>query len=275
VGYSFDTGENSKALAFVKTSLDYAWPHSFDPGKDWEPTKSSFLNTVLSPTLYVGGRLNLYNSANYAEISESRIEFGSMEDSLYYDYYMRYAYTSDSPKSIVSPGLGLGVIAEYEKVKVSLHIDDLFTKLYFQDLKGGEYEGQFADSLLFFHSDDYEPFDESNENDSLKVARKSLTLKPSLEFAVQSNVWKELDLTLKYQYADYRMLNRFSLTTDYTVAKIVPFRMVLGYDKQMYYHFATGINSRVVDFYLGTTFHHGLFRYMKGFGLETGLKFRI
>lgn len=275
IGYSFDTGENSKAFAFVKTSLDYAWANSFYPGKGWEPTQSGLLNTILNPRLQIGGRFSLYNSANYAEISESSIEFGSMEDSLYYDYYMRYAYSSDSPKSIVSPGLGLGIIAEYEKAKVSLLVDDLFTKLYFQDLKGGEYEGQFADSLLFFHSDDYEPFDESNENDSLKVARKSLTLRPSLEFAVQSNVWKELDLTLKYQYSDYKMLNRFSLTTDYTVAMIVPLRVVLGYDKQMYYHFATGINSRVVDFYLGTTFHHGFFRYMKGFGLETGLKFRI
>lgn len=275
VGYSFDTGENSKAFAFVKTSLDYSWPHSFEPGKDWEPTRNNFLNRILNPTLFVGGRLSLYNSANYAEISDSSIEFGSMEDSLFYDYYMRYAYTSNAPKSIISPGFGLGVIAEYENARASLFIDDLFTKLYFQDLKGGEYEGQFADSLLFFHSDDYEPFDESYENDSLKVARKSLTIRPSLEFSVQSNVWKELDLTLKYQYSDYRMLNRFSLTTGYTVAKIVPLRLVLGYDEQMYYHFATGIKSRVVEFYLGSTFHHGFFRYMKGFGLETGLKFKI
>jgi len=275
VGYKFDTGENSKAFAFVKTSIDYAWHKPFDLRKNWEPTGSNFINDILNPTLYVGGRLSLYNSANYAEVSESSIEFGSMEDSLYYDYYMKYAYTSEAPKSIVSPGFGIGAIAEYENAKVSLMIDDIFTKLYFQDLKGGEYEGQFADSLLFFHSDDYEPFDESNENDSLKVARKSITLKPSIEFSVQSNVWKKLDLTLKYQYSDYKMLNRFSFTSDYTVAKVVPLRFTTGYDKQMYYHFATGIKSRVVDFYLGYTFHHGFFRYMKGFGLETGLKFRI
>ncbi len=280
IPYSFDTGKNSGGYSFTKTSFDYAWPKAinledkFDPFNN-EPFNNELLNTILNPTIYLGGRLNLYNSINYAKVTESRIEFGSMEDSLYYDYYLRYIYTSGKPKSNLSLGLGFGAIAEYDRATVFVNLDDIFTKLYYENLKGADYQGQFGDSLLYFHGDDYDPFNEDNENDSLRVARKSVKINPSIEFGVQSNIWRSLELTLKYQYSDYQMANHFSLTSDYTLGKMWPLRMVMGYDDQMYYTFAGGISSKRVDFYLGTTFYHGLFRYLRGIGFETGLKIKI
>ncbi len=275
--YVFKAGEDSKGYAFLKASFAYSYPKPLNLGMVFKANKekNSFWNDVLDYPVYAGINLNLYRSIKFFHMDESIQRFGSMDDSLYYNYYSKYYFTDDDSKGKYSLGLGFGFKFLLPEGQVHLSLDDICAKLNFEDLAGGEFEGEYVDYLLYFHNDEYDPFDESYENDSLRVKSRSVSFNPTFRFIAYHQIYSRLDLILKYQSSSYEYPMGLAGGINYSPWNFLPLQFITGYDDNVYFGFTGGLHFKNIEYTLGVTFFHGFFNHARGLGFTNILKIKF
>jgi len=268
--YQFDSGENSRGYVFLKTVLSYAIPREFNLGSLLR-SESSWLNIPFN----IGFNLNTYYPGYYAEMKKSSQTFGSLVDSLFYDYEALYYYYDDKSSGRLSLGLGFGLMSNFGKGRFDFHLDDLFGSLQLNDLAGGEYRGEYSDYLLYFHADDYEPFDTSTENDSLRIKKRSYKFSPSIFIGFKYDLYKGIKTLLNYQNSNYLYPNGVSMGVEYAVIDKIPLGFKIGKDENIYFRFNSGLEFRNVSFGFAFTSYYGFFNHARGLGIESSLKIRF
>lgn len=278
VAYISNNGEGSKAFAFCKASFDYAYPKALYLGMISglfpTETENKFVSGLRDLNIYVGGSINLNYSLVYAEVIESRQEFGTMADSTFCDVYARYLHSDENFAGQLHPSFGLGLTVPFYSGFFHLSLDDIFLQLRYKNLVGGEYSMVVADSLLWFQ-DGHEAFEYENiQNDSIRVESKTLKINPSFCIGAEYTFFKKLDVMMRYTNNQFAYLDGFYSAVGTQFSKI-PLQTGLGYDGNMYFQFKTGLNFNKVEWMIGTTFYHGFFRYAKGIGLESSMKIKF
>ncbi len=275
--YSTNVGKDSEGFAIWKSSVTYAHPQeltlSMIPGL--LPEKSDgFLEELKDMPIHLGARFNINRSLAYAGVVDSRQKFGSMPDSAYYDIYAKYAYSDGETKGATSASIGFGLQAKLYDATFNLSFDDLFLKLTYQDLAGGEISQVGTDSLLYFQ-EDHEIFEYENiENDSLRISSRKRSIRPSFSIGVEYTFPNSIDAVIKYTSSELSNQDGLLLGASYQLA-FLPLQLFYGNNGIPYYQFNTGLKFQHFEWKLGTTFYNGFFGYAKGMGLHSGMAVRF
>ncbi len=272
--YESNTGEGSTVFSFWRATLDFAYPKGLSfgmiPGLFPEEESSSFVEYLRDMTLYVGANVNLDYSMMYASIDASSQKFGSMDDSLYYQYKAHFKYTDEGSVGRLTPSIGFGVKAKIFNGNFHAQIDDIFMQLNYKNLGGGWYEKYYRNDLLYF-DEDYEAIEETfAEDDSTRVKNRYVKFNPSVSVGMDYTILDGLQIMAKYINNQHSYKNGFSLGAGYQW-RWLPFQAALGYDDNIYYEFKTGLIFDRFEWQTGATFYHGFFRYGKGIGLNSSM----
>ncbi|MCF7858333.1 MAG: hypothetical protein K9N07_03280 [Candidatus Cloacimonetes bacterium] len=276
--YISHTGIRSKVFSFWRGTLNYAYPKGvylgMIPGLFPEEKASSFVEYLRDMTLFIGVNINLDYSMNYAVIDESLQEFGSMVDSLHYYYKAQFKYTDEHSVGRLSPSFGLGLKAKIFNGNFHAQIDDVFMQLNYRNLAGGWHERYYRNDLLFF-DEDYEAIDETfAEDDSTRVQSRSVKFNPSLSLGFDYAITNDFEVMAKYINNNHSHKNGPSIGAGYQW-RWLPIQAVIGYDKNVFYDFRTGLIFNNFELQTGITFYHGFFRYGKGFGLNSAMSIKF
>lgn len=274
--YNFTAGEGSRGHAYVKLSLSAAMPDEFFLEKLLGiSTDSAFWKNQLNASLALGINVNFYYPLKYGKLDRSRQHFGSFTDSLYYDYEAAYHYTDEESSGNLGMGFGLGLLFKYPLGEFSLHLDDILARMNLKNLAGGAYDGTFVDYLLYFHSDDYDPFDESSENDSLRLAHKTVKFSPTLRMELIHEFYRNLYLKTSYSSSDHEYTRGFTAGIGCTINRKIPLEISFGFKPQISYQIMSGYQSRKIDILVFTTFYHGFFNHAKGLSLGSRIVWKF
>jgi hypothetical protein len=278
IPYSSHTGEGSEAFSFWKATFNYAYPHGLNlgmiPGLFPADSTSAFGEYLRDMTLYFGANINFNYSMLYASIDESIQNFGSMPEKLYYYYNAHFKYTDEHSVGRLTPSLGFGMKARIFEGYWHASIDDLFMQLNYKNLGGGWYERKYRNDLLYFE-EGYKAFYETIlEDDSTRVKNRYVKIKPSVSVGMEYTFFQKLNVMAKYINEQYSYKNGFSFGVDYQLA-CVPMQAVMGYDENIFYEFKTGLIFNGFEWMLGGTFYHGFFRYGKGIGINSMIRFKF
>jgi len=277
VVYVSHNSEGSKAFAFCKASLDYAYPEALNLGMiprlfPFE-TENKFVSGLRDLPVYVGGKINLNYSLVYAGVVESRQEFGTLPDSTFYDIYTRFLYTDEDYSGKLNPSFGFGLKVPFYSGFFHLSMDNIFLQLRYEDLAGGEYSKVVTDSLLWLQ-EGHEAFEYENiENDSIHAESKTLKINPSFCIGAEYQFFNKLDVMMRYTNNQFAYIDRFYTAAGIQYGKI-PLQIGLGYDENVYFQFKTGLNFNKFEWMIGSTFYHGFFRYAKGIGFQSAIKIK-
>jgi hypothetical protein len=278
IAYSSHTGEGSEAFSFWKATFNYAYPKGLSmgmiPGLFPADSTSAFVEYMRDMTLYFGANINFNYSMMYGTIIESEQNFGSMPYNAYYDYTAHLQYSDEYSVGRLTPSLGFGMKARIFEGYLHASIDDLFMQLNYKNLGAGVYYKEVVDSLLYFDLE-HEPFEiEDFEDDSTRVKNKYVKIKPSVSVGMEYTFFQKLNVMAKYINEQYSYKNGFSFGTGYQLA-CIPMQAVMGYDKNIFYEFNTGLIFKGFEWKMGATFYHGFFRYGKGIGLDSAFVFKF
>lgn len=276
--YTGNSGKGSKAISFAKIRASYAYdkplqlkfiPESMTQFKTWDAT----VNYVREMPIYVGANFNFYNALAYGQVTKSSQNFGTCTDSSYYNYNMQFVYTDDETELASAVGFGLGFKTKLPDGWFHFSLDDLFAQWEYSDLAGAEYQGTYVDSLLYF-DEDYEPFDDSVENDSLRVKSKKVDIAPSLVWGFQHRIFKKLHGLFKYSSSDYRWEGT-ELGLFMKPLYWLPLQMSVGFGEDTRWNFGLGIDLQNFEYTTSLTYMNGLFAKSRGIGVSSGIKFKF
>ncbi|MDY6914718.1 MAG: hypothetical protein SVM86_00160 [Candidatus Cloacimonadota bacterium] len=276
--YVSNSGEGSHGYGFVKIQATYAYdkplrmnfiPESKTSSTIWNET----VNYVRTMPIYFGANLNLYNSLAYGKVTSSSQRFGTCEDSTYYEYNINYEYSDEDTHLNTNLGLGLGFTAKLPEGWFHFSLDDIFAKLNYEDLAGAEYTGAYVDSLLYF-DEDYEPFDESYENDSLRVDKREVRLKLTFVCGVKHNLYKKVNGFFKYTSSDY-IWEGVELGIFLNPVPWLPLQISTGFAEDVRWNFAWGIDLKNFAYTTKLTYMNGLIAKSRGLGISSGIKFKF
>ena len=276
--YISNTGEGSKVFSFWRATLNFAYPKGLSfgmiPGLFPEKESNSFVEYLRDMTIYLGANVNLDYSMLYASIEESSQNFGSMTDSLYYNYKAHFKYTDEGSIGRLTPSFGFGVKARILNGNFHAQIDDILMQLNYKDLAGGWYEKYYRNDLFFF-DEDYEAIEETfAEDDSTRVKNRYVKFKPGISVGMDYTIVSSLQIMSKYINNQHSYKNGFSFGLGYQLG-FWPLQAVVGYDDNIYYEFKTGLIFNRFEWQTGATFYHGFFRYGKGLGLNSSMMFKF
>lgn len=274
---------------FIKFSFDWAYPKNVNlslipPVRISNKESGSFvlklesvLNYLRETDIYLGARVNLYNSAGYAEVMESEQELISSQDSLYAESHVRAIHTDYDTLSITgnySSGFGLGLKMKLPNGWMYFSVDDIATKLTYSDLVYYDYYNYHLDYLNFI-DESHDAIDESEtvEGEDYEGDRV-VELAPSITFGVEYYVGRGFDVMAKYESCDY-LLDGLFLGTTYRPLEWLPFKLTYGNGDVDSYNFKLGIDSESFELMLGGTYYNGLFNAAKGYGADFGIKFKF
>ncbi len=278
IHYSSHTGEGSNAFTFWKATFNYAYPHGLSlgmiPGLFSADSTSAFGEYLHDMNLYFGVNINLNYSMFYTSIDESIQNFGSTNDTLYYYYNAHFKYTDEHSVGRLTPSLGFGMKARIFEGYLHASIDDLFMQLNYKNLTGGWYEKRYTNYLDYLQ-EGYEAFQETIiEDDSTRVKNRYVKIKPSVSVGMEYTFFRKLNVVAKYINEQYSYKNGFSFGAGYQLA-CIPIQAIMGYDENILYEFKTGLIFNGFEWMLGGTFYHGFFRYGKGIGLNSMIRFKF
>ncbi|MFO7896992.1 MAG: hypothetical protein R6U84_08670 [Candidatus Cloacimonadales bacterium] len=279
--YQATAGKNSLAYGWVRSTLQYSHPQEFFLGmlhprveaylekSDW----SSLLNAM---PIYLGAQLNLDYSLAFAEVLQSQQNFATTSEVNYYNYLLRAKHSDAETRGKIDLSLGLGAeVAVMKNAILHFSLNDLFAKLEFEDLAGITYEGTFIDSLDYLN-EDYEAFDQSTENDSLRYSSHQIDLKPSVLLGFEYYPWPQWQFQAKYDGRDYSLSQGFSLAAGYQILDYLPVKLLMGNNHGAFFtEIQTGLNFANFDFDLAFSNNSGWFNYAKGLGFRTGMKVKF
>lgn len=264
--YDLHAAEGSVAYSFLKSSISYGYNRPLVLA-DYLGSVA-WLDDFLTLPLTVGVKLNFYTPLYLAELAESSQKFGSMTDSLFYSYRSLVYYSDEDSRSVLTAGLGWGLRWQLPAGQIDFSLDDIFAGLNFRNLAAGEYEGVYVDSLLFFHNDDYDPLDESSENDSLRQSRRRINLHPSLLLGFEHRLFRDFNLFAMYRNCAYDYPRGWAWGINTTLYNILSLQAAIGKSESYYFQFKTGLDTSHFGFTAGITSYHGFFRYARGLGCE-------
>ena len=278
IHYSSHTGEGSEAFSFWKATFNYAYPHGLSlgmiPGLFPADSTSAFGEYLRDMALYFGMNINLNYSMLYTSIDESIQNFGSTNDTLYYYYKAHFKFTDEQSVGRLTPSLGFGMKARIFEGYLYASIDDLFMQLNYKNLTGGWYEKRYTNYLDYLQ-EGYEAFQETIiEDDSTRVKNRYVKIKPSVSVGMEYTFFRKLNVVAKYINEQYSYKNGFSFGAGYQLA-CIPIQAIMGYDENIFYEFKTGLIFNGFEWMLGGTFYHGFFRYGKGIGLNSMIRFKF
>lgn len=279
--YQTKTGENSRAYGWVRSRLQYSYPQELFIGM-LHPRVNNYLeskvwgNLLNSMPIYLGAQLNLDYSLAVAEVVESRQNFASTSAANYYNYLLRAKHSDADSGGKIDLSLALGAkISVMENAFLQFGLNDLFSKLEFDDLAGVTYQGTFVDSLDYLN-EDYEVLDESSENDSLRYSSHQVDIKPSVLLGLEYYPWPQWQFQAKYDGRDYSLNQGFSVAAGYQVVDYLPIKLMMGSNHGAFFtEFQTGLNFTKFDFDIAVSNNSGLFNSAKGLGFRTGMRFRF
>ncbi len=266
--YETNSGDNSIAYLFSKATFKYAFttPFQFNQLIKNE-AKNNFINYLKNMPIYYGVNVNLNYPIFYGEVLESTQNFGTMNDSLYYHTDLKFSYFElEESSTSFSVSFGFGAMLEIPKGWAYFKLDDLFGSLSFENLVASEYQEDYCNELMLF-DEDYEPFQESYENDSLRVDSKKIVFHPSLELGAEYEIIDNLSLLTKYKNVQYETKNGISFGAEYD--SLFPFQLICGFSDNVYYESKIGVKMKHFEWSVSSTFHHGFFRYAKGVGISS------
>lgn len=268
--YETAAGSGSAGYAFSKVSFGYGLPEPVNLQMLIKNKKiqNPILDYILAMPIYAGANLNLYYPAFMAKVKNSYQQFGSFDDSLYYNVNMRYAYFDENSVGKLTPAFGFGLMTELPDGWFHFQLDDIFARLICEDLAGAEYQEDYSNQLLYF-DEDYEPFHESYENDSLRVKRQQIHFHPSVLLGLEYRIYRHLYALANYNNVDYENRNGFSLGLATDRDLLIPVKFMLGLQEIPFYEFSSGIRTKNFEWLFTTTFHSGFFNYTKGLGFGT------
>jgi hypothetical protein len=270
--YVLHNGDGSLVYGFTKTKISYSYPNSlnlsFIPNMH---TKYNFLNNSLdfirNVPIYLGANINFYLPIVYGEVLKSEQRFGTNVQESYADYYLDVIYsdvTEGKYKRKLTAGLGLSMVANFNKGMLFFDLDDIFGGIKFDNLTEKVFEGVFQDSLTHFQSE-YETVNNDTIIEGTKNRYKSLSA--NLTIGLEYNVYKDFYATLSYKHSKYIYPNGISLKARKIFLGFLPVAAKIGYDKVMNYELSTGIYLTNLEFYFHITTFGGFFNYAKGTGI--------
>ncbi|MDO9576612.1 MAG: hypothetical protein Q7J16_01875 [Candidatus Cloacimonadales bacterium] len=276
--YSTEVGKGSEAFAYWKASFAYALPFDLNLGMISgvfpAETDNVVLSTLRDMPISVGANLNINYSFEYGGLIESSQEFGSLPEQNYYDINALYVYTDEKSTGSMNPSLGFGFKAKILDGFFHFDIDDIFLQLTYRNLAGGEFVKVGVDSLLYLQ-EGHEIFEiENSENDSLRLDKHTVKIKPSISIGAEYAILNNLDVMMKYSSNELIQTDGFAIGASY-LWDIVPFQAIFGFSENSYYRFQTGLKFSKFEWATGLTFYHGFFRYAEGIGLNSSIDFRF
>ena len=279
--YCTDAGAGSVAYGFIRNRIEYGIPKEFTLGMlhsavDDYLSKSKWGIFVNSMPIYLGANINFDYSVAMAKVISGEQRFGSLSDYSFYDYQIEAKYTDLDSNGKLDFSYGLATqIDVLENCSVHFILDDLFSKLSYEDLAGVSYKATFIDSLDYL-DEDYEAFDESTQNDSIRYSTSEIDIKPGIIFGVEYYPVEKLQLQMKIDNRRYSLDKGFSFAVGYKIAKFIPIKLILGTnDGSFKSEFQTGLNFDYFDFDLAFSNNSGLFNSAKGIGFRTGVKIKF
>ncbi|MCF7794519.1 MAG: hypothetical protein K9N39_11020 [Candidatus Cloacimonetes bacterium] len=275
--YETNVGKGSEGFAMWKTAITYAYPRDLNPGMIpglFSKESEGIIAEIRDMPINLGARFNINHSLAYGGIVESSQQFGSVPDSTYYDIYAKYAYSDGDTKGMTSASLGFGLITEFMGATFHLSLDDIFLKLSYDDLAGGEVSQVGTDSLLYFQ-EDHEIYEYENiDNDSLRLGSRTRSISPSFSMALEYTFLEKIDAVIKYSSSELSNQDGFLLGGSYELG-VLPLQAFYGNNGSSYYQFISGLKFDNFEWKMGATFYHGFFGYAKGIGLHSGMVFRF
>lgn len=275
--YQTHVGSGSQAHGISKLTIDYAIPKELNLGMIpglFKAENSKIVDYLQNLPFYAGYRFNMNYSHYAAAITDSEQKFGSTEDSTYYSFNASFVHSDSKSKGSISPSIGFGLMAELDFGRIFFSMDDLFLKLKYEDLAGGEYSKNYTDSLLYLQSG-YSAFDsEFVENDSIRVASFQTSIKPSVSIGMEYYLDPTLTAVLKYSNSRLTTLDGLKLGISKDFGH-VPLQIFYGNNGTSLWTINTGLNFHNVEWKIGGTLNGGLFGFAKGLGIESGLIFKF
>jgi len=276
--YSTEVGKGSEAFAYWKAAFTYSLPFELNlgmiPGVFPAETENVFLSTIRDMPIYVGANLNINYSLQYGGLIKSTQDFGSMPDSMYYDIHAIYAYSDEKSNGKMNPSLGFGLKAKVLDGYFHFNVDDIFLQLTFEDLAGGEIIKTVTDSLLYLQ-EDFEVYEYANsEDDSLRVKKRTVKIKPSVSIGAEYTFFNSLDVMMKYSSNELVQADGFQIGAGYQLG-IIPLQTVFGLSDNPFFKFQSGLKFSKFEWINGVTFFHGFFRYAKGMGFNSTIDFKF
>lgn len=276
--YEANNFEKAKTCYFSKFTFTYAYPKkltmNFLSGITLSNKHMKNILTYLETMpIYAGINMNLYYPYFYGYVPESSQTFGTTYDGTYGTYDIRLQYSDEDSDAKLNWGLGMGMKFKLPDGWINFAIDDLFTRLEFSNIIEERYIGTYEDSLTHFE-DGYEPINETSD-EKLRVGDKGISLKPNLKFGLEHRIYKQYNLMLRYQKSSFDYKDGFSVGVGNEFLNIIPAQLVLGFDENVYYELRSGIEVQNFEYLISTTFYHGFFKYARGIGIQTGMKYKF
>ncbi|MCF7912398.1 MAG: hypothetical protein K9M99_07710 [Candidatus Cloacimonetes bacterium] len=280
---------DSYMYQFIKINFDWAYPQGLNlaslPVVRISNKESGgfvlgleeVLNYMREMDIYLGARVNYYNSSGYAEVLESSQNFTTSEDSLYVDNHFKAVYTGTDTLNMGGNnafGFGLGLKCELPDGWFYFSVDDLGAQLTYSDLHYNEYINNHIDYLDFI-DEDHQEIDGSETVENEKYDEDViLKLDPSITVGAEYNLGKGFDVMAKYRSCDYR-LDGFFLGTTYRPVEWFPLKLTYGNGDVDSYAFKFGFDTESFEIMFGMTSYNGLFNGAKGYGGDFGIKFKF
>ncbi len=275
--YQVEAFKGTHALGFSKTS--FAWSYPEDISLKALPNDATGLASLdgaleflSGMSVNLGAQMNFYYGAGYGKVLNSSQEFGSLPDSNFYKVSMKYGFTDgDSDGSLVA-GMGFGLRLNLPKGAFHFYMDDIMlADMRFSNLAGGLYEANYQDSLLYLQ-EDFEPFDESNQNDSLRISKHKVRISPTIVWGLEYNVYQKLDAMIRIQRSDYLANDGISFGVSYPLTSVIPMKLSVGFGEQTSIEYQTGLQFEHFSWDIGYIWYDGFFNGSHGLGLKSGMK---
>ena len=260
--YIANSGEGSSAYFVFRAIINYAYPKPFE-----------FQTPAFPIKLYLGANINFYFPELYAEATESIQEFGTMQTGAYYNFKNEYLITDKESFGRLSPGLGFGTKVEILNGSFHFSLDDIFAVLRYKNLLSGSYENVYEDTLFYF-DEDFEPFEEETIDDSSRISKRNISVSPAVSVGAEYLFFDNYTAFAKYKYSMFSSKNGFSMGVGYDQFEM-PVQLSFGIDEEPWYEIRTGFVYDQFELLLSGVFYNGIFGKMKGFGFDTGLKFKF
>ena len=223
------SGEGSRVISFAKTQFTYAHKKPF---------------TLAGYPITLGGKINFYTGLGYAEVEKSNQDVNL--DSGDVDIEVEYFRSNFEDNFTVGNSVGFGLGATVRNLPPLLFLtegkfmfaaDDLFAKVGFENVERSLYHQRITDYL-----DDDNKVDTVLLDTTFGATKKEITLKPDISLGVKYNVFRNFDAGLKFRTSEFAYDNGVSLGLNYYPLKRLPLNFTLGYDKELYYIFETGLD---------------------------------
>lgn len=285
--YSEDAMGNTLVYQFMKGKLNWAYPKglnlTFIPIFEFANKNSSEfiyyiedgLNYIREMNLYLGANLNFYNANGYGEVLESKQEFITSPDSLYYSINANAVYTDqDEISSDLVMGIGLGMKLQLPKGWIHFGMDDLGAKLEYSNLMQKRYTRVFTDYLDLL-DDDHEAIEEEDDQEEMPYdGSREVKLNPTVVFGVEHELGYGFSGMIKYLSCDY-MLDGFFMGVDYRGLNWMPLNLTYGAGDISTYRLGIGFDTKVFEMNMGFIGYEGIFNASKGYGGDFGIRFKF